>query len=305
MGSGGRLSERFDAEQWDSLSRAIRQIGPDVTPATIRASGDLIAPLHGRPTAGVTVRRDEPYGPHERHRLDVFLPQDRYSNGVAIFVHGGAFVGGSKHAEGSPYHDNIGSWCASTGRAAVTMNYRLAPEAPWPAGAEDIDRAIAWCRGNLDGATGPVHLAGTSSGAVHVATYLTGGPGWRRSSPLPASAAFFSGVYDLRAFGTDRIAPYFGDAPSFLAGETIAQALVAVPVPMLFVVGEWDTPEANAQFAHAVAAFAAAGHPLPHLVRARAANHFTVVNAIGTPADEVGPAWALLMEGAETRIPPR
>ncbi|UUT34703.1 alpha/beta hydrolase [Microbacterium elymi] len=272
-----------------------------MSPDTIGASGALIAPMHG-PLASntVMVRRDEPYGPLDRQRLDLFMPASGEPTGIVIFVHGGAFVAGSKHTEGSPYHDNIGAWCAANSRAAVTMNYRLAPGAPWPAAAEDIDLVVAWCRARLrhDQALLPVHLAGTSSGAVHIASYLVGGPGWERSEELPASAAFFSGVYDLRAFGVERVAPYFGGEPAFLHGATLAQRLVETPVPMLFAIGEWDTPDANVQFARAIGAFADAGLPLPRLVRARAANHFTLVNAIGTPADDLSPSWADLMDSA-------
>lgn len=302
MDARGRLMGTLTPPQWEDISRAVRAIGPDVSPATVRESGALIAPLHGpEGDERVTVLRDEPYGPHDRQRLDLFLPSGRPPTGVVVFVHGGAFVAGSKHTEGTPYHDNIGRWCVSTGRAAVTMNYRLAPSAPWPAAAEDVDAVVAWSRARVRaaGAPVPVHLSGTSSGAVHVATYLTGGPGWRREEGPPASAAFFSGVYDLAEFGIDRVAPYFGREDHFLAAGTLADRLVDVPVPMLFAVGEWDTPEANVQFARAVGAFAAAGRALPALARCRAANHFTIVNAIGTPVDDLGPSWRELMDAAE------
>lgn len=302
MGAGGGLRDRFDQAAWRELSAAVRRIGPEVTPDTIRASGQLIAPMHAPLTSdSAAVSRDEAYGPHERQRLDLFLPATGEPTGVVIFVHGGAFVAGSKHAEGTPFHDNIGEWCARTRRAAVTMNYRLAPGAPWPAATEDIDLVVAWCRARLsrDGDPLPVHLAGTSSGAVHIATYLTGGPGWERSESLPATAGFFSGVYDLRAFGAERVAAYFGADPFFLDEATLADRLVEVPVPMLLAIGEWDTPDANIQFARVIAAFAAAGGPLPRIARARAANHFTIVNAIGTAADDISPAWAELMHSAE------
>ena len=58
-----------------------------------------------------------------------------------IYVPGGGFTGGDKGAFG-----NIGGYFARAGMLAITMNYRLAPEVQWPAGAMDVAAVVDWVR---------------------------------------------------------------------------------------------------------------------------------------------------------------
>src|SRR5690606_19184141 len=95
-------------------------------------------------TEGATIARDLVYGPHERHRLDVFSPAGARNAPVMIYLHGGGFVRGDKSNVA-----NIGYWFARRGIVAVTMNYRHAPEAQWPSGARDVATALEWLRKNI------------------------------------------------------------------------------------------------------------------------------------------------------------
>src|SRR5690606_36201390 len=122
------------------VAAALRQIGPVVDGAR---TTPLYAPLHaGRSHATVQVRRDLAYGPDPRHRADVFT--ERGASGAArpllVFSYGGGFRGGAKSSPDTPFYDNIGYWAAENGMVGVTINYRLAPEFTYPAGAEDIAR---------------------------------------------------------------------------------------------------------------------------------------------------------------------
>ena len=72
---------------------------------------------------------------------------------VLIYVHGGAFVGGDKRTTPtSPFYDNIMLWAVKNGFVGVNATYRLAPQAPWPAGAEDMASVVQWVHGQ-DGRT--------------------------------------------------------------------------------------------------------------------------------------------------------
>ncbi len=102
------------------------------------------------PYRGIKVERDIKYGPAERNLLDVFTPAtDSNAQPVLIFIHGGAFATEDKHNAGSPFYDNIALWAARHGFIGVTMNYRLVPQSPWPAGAEDIALAVKWVADNI------------------------------------------------------------------------------------------------------------------------------------------------------------
>ena len=107
----------------------------------------LYAPLQQKePYPGVKIERDVKYGAAERNLLDIFMPETAASpRPVLIFVHGGAFVGGNKRTTPtSPFYDNIMLWAAKNGFVGVNVTYRLAPQSPWPAGAQDLATAVRW-----------------------------------------------------------------------------------------------------------------------------------------------------------------
>src|SRR5262249_18035492 len=97
----------------DAVAR-LESLGRAVTQQMVAASMQLYAPLHSGVDSDITVRRDHRYGPHERHRLDLFIPRELTSapRAVLLFVHGGGFVRGDKMTPGSPFYDNVGYWAA-------------------------------------------------------------------------------------------------------------------------------------------------------------------------------------------------
>ncbi|RZL86604.1 MAG: alpha/beta hydrolase, partial [Variovorax sp.] len=125
------------------------------------------------PRAGYIVQRDVAYGPHARHRLDVFTPSGAVSGDVLVFVHGGAFVRGDKTVSEALY-DNVCRWFARQGVIAVNVEYRLAGDAPFPGGSEDVGAAVHWLAqhvGTLGGDASRIFLMGHSAGGTHVASY--------------------------------------------------------------------------------------------------------------------------------------
>jgi acetyl esterase len=89
--------------------------------------------------------------------------EERGPGPVLVFFHGGGFVLGDIHTH-EPF-------CAEIARQldlpVVSVDYRLAPEHPWPAGVEDAIAATRWIAGSPEAlgrqATGLV-LAGDSAG---------------------------------------------------------------------------------------------------------------------------------------------
>ncbi|HMI69665.1 MAG TPA: alpha/beta hydrolase [Solirubrobacteraceae bacterium] len=190
------------------IARRVAAIGDIVGPDQAAASREIFAPLHETsPHAGVEIFRDARYGPHERHRLDVFSPAGARDLPVVVFVHGGGFVAGDKSTAGTPYYDNVGLWGARSGMVGVTMNYRLAPEHRWPSGAEDVAAAVAWLAANVGAHGGDpsrIVLMGSSAGATHVAGY----GGMAGPDPGVRGVVLLSGAYDLPLFDdTSILAP--------------------------------------------------------------------------------------------------
>jgi acetyl esterase/lipase len=82
-----------------------------------------------------------------RQQLDLYLPKMRSSAAplpVIVFVHGGGWVGGTKGAG----RVIVQPYAATGSYAGVSIGYRLASEARWPAQIHDCKAAIRWIRAN-------------------------------------------------------------------------------------------------------------------------------------------------------------
>jgi acetyl esterase len=98
----------------------------------------------------VSVTEDIPYGAGPAQVLDSCQPADAETSSVnngprraVISVHGGSWREGDK---GSTHWRSVCEWLASEGFIAFSVNYRLAPENPFPAAIEDVRAAIEWLR---------------------------------------------------------------------------------------------------------------------------------------------------------------
>ena len=214
----------------------------------------LYAPLHEKePYQGVKVERDVKYGAADRNLLDVFMPANASPpRPVLIFVHGGAFVAGDRRESGTPFYDNIMLWAVRNGFVGVNMTYRLAPQAKWPAGAEDIGSAVQWVANNIGGRGGDparIYLMGHSAGAVHVASYVSHPQFYQVKGGGIAGAIMVSGLYDLTAMKLgDPERAYFGDDPSRYAEESSLPGLATTSIPLMIVAAEMDPPAFLRQF---------------------------------------------------------
>ncbi|WP_420434520.1 alpha/beta hydrolase [Hyphobacterium sp.] len=88
----------------------------------------------------------------------VFSPRKNPRPGQMLFIHGGGYSRGSAHGH-SPFISRLAARLNLKTRA---IDYRLAPEHPFPAGLDDCEAAYKALRVGLDG---PLVLAGDSAGA--------------------------------------------------------------------------------------------------------------------------------------------
>jgi acetyl esterase len=98
----------------------------------------------------------------------IYTPVEGDSYGLLVYVHGGAFFLGSLET-----HDSVArSLATETGLKVISVGYRLAPEAAFPAGLQDCYAAVRWAAENdadLGWNGGTLALAGDSSGGNFVA----------------------------------------------------------------------------------------------------------------------------------------
>lgn len=291
-----------------ALARAAGSLPRVVAPDVIAASAALYAPFHeSEPYEGVRVERDLSYGSHERHRLDVFAsaeptPASTTAAPVLVFVHGGGVVGSDKKIPGTPYHDNVALWAVRHGLVGVNITYRLAPEFPWPAGAEDVGAALDWViqhAADYGGDPRRVYLMGTSAGAMHVASYVAHPELHLPAGVGAAGAILLSGGYNVATFDNEFVVRlYFGDDAARYPEASSLQGLVETDVPLLIGVAEFDLENIARQALELTQTYFERHRRWPNLVRLTGHNHFTATLHLNTPDDRLGRQILRLIEEA-------
>lgn len=76
----------------------------------------------------------------------LYRPNDRTDLGLLVFFHGGGWVICDLDT-----HDGVcRALAAASGHAVLSVDYRLAPEHPFPAGLEDCTNATRWAHANAE-----------------------------------------------------------------------------------------------------------------------------------------------------------
>jgi len=102
-------------------------------------------------------------------KYDAFLLSEK-SCPALIYVHGGGFTGGDKESINTSFGE-IRDHCLAAGISVLSINYRLAPQFPYPAATDDVQTAIAFIKSNAaDLRIDPDRLAliGDSAGGMLV-----------------------------------------------------------------------------------------------------------------------------------------
>lgn len=274
----------------DGIKERIRARGPA---ADLAFAQTIYEPLlHRQRRDGVIVSRDLAYGDEPRHRLDVYRPQQRVAAcPVLLFLHGGGFVRGDKSER-----ENFGHYFAREGYVVAIANYRLAPGASWPAGAQDAISACRWLRAHSrehGGDAERIFLGGESAGAAHAAAAALA----RRFHPPEglalAGLILISGVYDVdldfrarRQFGVatpdPRNEPYFGTEFSRYHEMSTVRLIDAAPLPTLITYAELDTPQMHVQAGQLFATLVTRHGFSPDLNVVSGHNHLTQVYSVNT-----------------------
>ena len=265
-------------------------MGAALTPEMFRGTAELFSSIALRASATFCrVERDLAYGGHDRHRLDIYLPNDLQPNApVIVYVHGGGFIQGDKGASNISFYGNIGAWAASLGMVGITMNYRLAPSHQWPAGAEDIASALTWIAANAAAkgfSAANLFLMGQSAGAAHVASYVSMPRLHPETVPL-AGAIMLSGIYDIsRLEHSPFETAYYGVDPSRFESQSSLSGLIAGDVPCVFTVAEYDGVDFQRQAALVVESWMATRGCWPRMLYLQDANHMSAALGLGCEGD--------------------
>jgi len=180
--------QRWAIKRVLNVTRAF--LASDPTPARIRAATARAAPLVARRE---TYETSAPFDVGDA-RARWVQPTGVSTDGVILYLHGGGFI-----AESPAIHDPL---LAALGRAAgargVMVDYRLAPEHPFPAALDDC--YAAWnvlLSSGID--PGRVVIAGDSAGGnLAVVTAMRARD---EGMPQPAALVLLSPILDLTFSG--------------------------------------------------------------------------------------------------------
>jgi acetyl esterase/lipase len=281
-----------DSPVLKTLRSRIAAMGPRFDPAILDETRALYQPLLPGPSDSVKVQQDVPYGPGERQRLDVYssssAPAEAAGWPVLLYVPGGGFVGGDKR-DGDWSYANIGRWFAGHGFVVLIMNYRLAPEHAWPAGAEDVGSAVAWAREHAAAHGGDrrrIAVFGQSAGASHVLTWLFD-PALHGDAKPVSAVVLSSGTYRV---GGDGIRPnvvaYFGSDPSQYEARSPVTHVRHTDVRFLLTVSEFDPPFLASPTFELAARLTNENGCTPAFRWLAGHNHVSNVMSVGTPDDD-------------------
>ncbi len=152
---------------------------------------------------------------------DLALPQGKGSHPVMLYIHGGAWVAGSART-----HQKVAMEFAKQGYLAFNLDYRLAPEHPFPAGFDDCVFAAHWIAENAkrwSGDSSRMFIGGDSAGGnLSAATLLALNK--KSDGPRFKAGVLIYGLFDFPA-ALERASQSGG------AFEPIAQAYLGASYP--------------------------------------------------------------------------
>ncbi len=169
----------------------------DFVPDFDRVMEETVARSHAF-AAQAQIRRDVPYGPSPRQRMDILLPPDLLPGApVHMFVHGGYWRAGTKEA-----HTLVAAPVLAAGGIAAIASYELMPATRLDAIVAQVRAAAVFLQGTaaaLGGDPARFTASGHSAGAHLVSLLGAVAPGDSAAPVLPDLKAMLlvSGIYDL------------------------------------------------------------------------------------------------------------
>jgi arylformamidase len=230
------------------------------------------------------------YGPSPIERLDVYLT-NRPNAPVSIFVHGGAWRGGS--ASECAFQAEV---LVRAGAHFVALDFINVLEANGNlmTMADQVRRAVAWVYRNaptFGGDPGRLYVSGHSSGGHLAGVILT--TDWPNDFNLPPDiikgGLCASGMFDLKPVRLSVRSTYVKFTDEMEEALSPQRRLDKLRSPLIVAYGTLETPEFQRQSRDFAAAAKAAGKDVQLLV-GEGYNHFEIRETFGNPYGFLGRA---------------
>jgi arylformamidase len=239
--------------------------------------------------------RRESYGPTAVEKLDIFRTM-RANAPVFIFVHGGAWLGGSAQE----YHFAAENF-VTAGAHYVALDFIAvgAANGDIRVMADQVRRGIAWVHKNaasFGGDPNRIYLGGQSSGAHLSGVALV--TDWQKDFGLPAdvikAGILLSGMYEMKPVRLSARSKYVKFDDSLEDSMSTIRHIEKLRTPITVIYGTNETPEFQRQSRDFAAAVKAAGKPVS-LIVAPNHNHYELQETLANPYGWAGrPALAMM-----------
>ncbi len=246
--------------------------------------------LRDAPKEGVDVTSNIAYGSHPRQKIDLFQPRRpaQVASPALLFVHGGAFVDGSRNRSDEIYANVL--YCAARhGIVGVNIGYRLAPEAKYPEASYDIAAVVAWIHSHADEYgidRSRVFLMGHSAGGAHVASYAYDKRLRPQSGTGLAGLIIVSGRVRADALPENpnarKVEAYYGADTSRFDDLSPVSHVDSDSVPTLIAWSEFENPLIDVYCAELVYRLARAKRRSPPVVWLPKHNHTSAIAHLNT-----------------------
>lgn len=199
-----------------------------------RAAETLLLGNHFVLTKGIS------YGSNPANRLDVYRPRDSGQRSpVVVFLYGGRWQSGAKEE-----YRLVGDALTRRGIVVVIPDYRMYPDARFPAWVEDGARAVRWSVDNIrkfNGDSSRIFIIGHSAGA-HTAALLALDERYLRAAGVAAQSV--RGVVSMAGpvdtTWTDADVQALMGPPAGWPATYPASHIDGTEMPLLFLHGESD-----------------------------------------------------------------
>jgi len=281
---GPRVFLDYDQQELDdAYDQAVYAPNRIQVNARLAQASDLARQRLGAP-------RRVAYGPAAIEQLDIYRAQGAAAP-VVVFVHGGAWQGGSAADHAYPAETFV-----RAGAHFVVLDFDRVQNAGgslFPM-VDQVRRGIAWAHRNaasFGGDAGRVYVVGRSSGAhLSACAALTD---WRKDFGLPADAikgyTLQSGMYDLRGPRLSKRGAYVKFTDAMEEELSPQRHLGRIIAPIVLLYGSHETPEFQRQSRDFAEALRRAGKPV-ELIFADGYNHFELAETLANPYGHVGRA---------------
>jgi acetyl esterase len=154
---------------------------------------------------------------------DVMVPRGAGPHPVLVYLHGGGWICGSPAT-----HRKLCHRFAEAGLLTFSIDYRLAPEHPFPAPFDDCAHAVGWAAREArryGGDASRLAVGGDSAGG-NLAAAVAAGLADDASAPQIRAALLIYGVYDFAAMDTTVTAIAAEDSGLTGAAERLVELMV-------------------------------------------------------------------------------